>query len=94
MTCKKTEKIGIYLSGRLTGKKRQLFEKHLKGCRRCSAELKIFSALSKTVREKESQLPKINIVNQVLQNISKSQPQIKQVRIAASPAKQQKKKKS
>jgi len=97
MTCKKTEKIGLYLGAHLTMAEKETFERHLKTCRRCSAELRIFSKLKDVVAENESRIPIPDVMGKVLRRISEPRAVSRKrpmghMGIAASPRYKPKKK--
>jgi len=89
MECKEAKNIGLYLNNRLNKITKNRFESHLKTCRRCTAELKIFGVLKQAIKEKTSELPEVDVTSKVFNIIAKRESRVRKpasnvFRIAAS----------
>ena len=66
MKCPERAKIVPYLSRQLNRDETKRFETHLQKCPTCSAELNILGQVKKTIAGQDSELPRVNLVGQVM----------------------------
>lgn len=86
MKCRQSEKIRLYRSCQLVESDKRLFERHLKTCPECAAELKMLHKVKETFTRKESRLPQIDVLDKVkvrLGLVSQTQPEQAYKRVAS-----------